>query len=125
VLRQAAHLLLANGTASASELGRWLHLAPNATVKVSFPYKVPNGTSTLNLLQPTAEFMAAENVTLDGAPPWTLKRPGSWHMRLQDAIAWAQRHPTQDGLGFVALRGASRRGKKPFALGRGEKESFH
>ncbi|CAJ1460960.1 unnamed protein product [Effrenium voratum] len=96
VLRQAAHLLLANGTASASELGRWLHLAPNATVKVSFPYKVPNGTSTLNLLQPTAEFMAAENVTLDGAPPWTLKRPGSWHMRLQDAIAWAQRHPTQE-----------------------------
>eukprot|EP00439_Symbiodinium_sp_Y106_P013847 s3864_g1.t7 len=31
----------------------------------------------------------------DASPAWALLRPGNWHMRLADAVAFAERHPSQ------------------------------
>ncbi|CAL1159663.1 unnamed protein product [Cladocopium goreaui] len=92
VLRQSADLLI-EFAAPLEPLEHWLRLAGNATVRVSFPY-ASQAVPSLNRIIKT-ETLAAQEALADRTS-WTLLRPGSWHMRFVDAVAWAQRHPSQE-----------------------------
>ncbi|CAK0808208.1 unnamed protein product [Prorocentrum cordatum] len=108
ILRGQAAAFLRRREGGLGSLDRWLDVAANATVSVAFPFPAthPDGMPTLNSIQETAKFLAQDDVRLDlermGLPaadaeefPWTLVRPATWAMRLQDAVAWVRTDPQE------------------------------
>lgn len=89
-----------------SSLDRWVKLAGNASIRVSFPFPptFSEGIASLNNIEETTAYFQREEVhrSLEEknmeAPtssefPWTLVRPAQWNMRLSDAVTWARSHP--------------------------------
>lgn len=106
VLRGQAATFLRERPEGLGSLDRWVELAENVSVRVSFPFPTaPGGSSpTLNSIALTEEFFARKEVHESlrqlgaeapdaTAHPWTLVRPAGWNMRLRDAVTWVRRHP--------------------------------
>ncbi|CAE7629341.1 JMJD7, partial [Symbiodinium microadriaticum] len=96
VLRGAAADLLRKDFPLDRPLEPWLATGGNETVKVSFPYEGLGGVASLNRIEASSRVLERQGANIsDGSPAWTLLRPGNWHMRLADAVAFAERHPSQ------------------------------
>ncbi|CAE7342642.1 unnamed protein product [Symbiodinium sp. CCMP2456] len=96
VLRGAAADLLKKDFPLDRPLEPWLATGGNETVKVSFPYEGLGGVASLNRIEGSSRVLERQGANRsDGAPAWALLRPGNWHMRLADAVAFAERHPSQ------------------------------